>query len=311
MVLTTLFFAMRDASTSTDIITMDEFVDTFTETLISWSSQSTTEVGRGRRSTDSSSLTRLSEYVNVNCNLMCIIETQGEGSHRQILVCTSESKGSHRKGIPVRTTCVEHASGRLLHMIIAVSDASADCLDNDFAKAVSDALHTMTPEPEALYLTIEIPLLKLHRNDFTALASKVRRLSIYLGQAVHVDPNVLSSLSLDSFSFEGCRLKKTTVFQNESRHCDVNFLYTCPKIDEFILSVDRTGWTRLCSERAYNHSNAQHFGEQQACGCNDYRSLLEALHNSEKSRFNDEKFAMLKDENKRMQTAVVEEDAGS
>ncbi|KAL5967578.1 hypothetical protein TSMEX_004684 [Taenia solium] len=283
MVLTTLLFAMRDVGTSTDITTMDEFVDTFTETLVSWSSQSTTDVGRGRRSTDSSSSTQPSEYVNVNCNLMCIIETQGEESHRQILVCTSGNKDNHRKGIPVRTTCVEHASGRLLHMIIAVPDASADYLDNDFAKAVSDAMHTMTPEPETLYLTIEIPLLTLHRNDFTALSSKVRRLSVYLGQAVHVDPNVLTALSLESFSLEGCRLKKTRVFQNESRRCDVNFLYTCPKIGEFVLSVDRTGWARLCSESSYNHSSTQYFEKQSVCGCNDYKSLLEALHNSKKA----------------------------
>lgn len=177
---------------------------------------------------------------------------------------------------------MEHASGRLLHMIIAVPDASADYLDNDFAKAVSDALLAMTPEPETLYLTIEIPLLILHQNDFTALSSKVRRLSIYLGQALHVDPNVLTALSLESFSFEGCRLKKTRVFQNESRHCDVNFLYTCPKIGELVLSVDRTGWTRLCSESSYNHANKQHFEKQPACGCNDYKSPLEALHSSKK-----------------------------
>ncbi|KAL5112827.1 hypothetical protein TcWFU_008886 [Taenia crassiceps] len=233
MVLTTLLFAMRNVST---------------KTLVSWSSQSTTDVGRGRRSTDSSSSPQPSEYVNVNCNLMCIIETQGEESHRQILVCTSGNKKNHRKGIPVRTTCVEHAS--------------ADYLDNDFAKAVQDALHTMTPEPETLYLTIEIPLLILHQNDFAALSSKVRRLSIYLGHAVHVDPNVLTALSLESFSFEGCRLKKTRVFQNESQHCDANFIYTCPKIGEFVLSVDRTGWARLCSESPYNHSNTQHFEKQ-------------------------------------------------
>lgn len=280
MVLTTLLLAMRDVSTNADITTMDEFVDTFTETLVSWGSHSTTDLGRGRRSADSSSSTQPSEYVNVNCNLMCIIETQGEESHRQILVCTSGNRDTHGKGIPVRTTCVEHASGRLLHMIIAVPNASVDYLDNDFAKAVRDALYTMTPEPETLYLTLEIPLLTLHQNDFTALSSKVRRLSIYLGQAVHVDPNVLTALSLESFSFEGCRLEKTRVFQNESQRCDVNFLYTCPKIGEFVLSVDRTGWTRLCSESPYNHSSAQHVEKQSVCGCNDYKSLLEALHNS-------------------------------
>ncbi|VDL42637.1 unnamed protein product [Hymenolepis diminuta] len=284
MVLATLSLVVRDVSSSRDIITMDEFVDTFTDTLISWNDRPTESLGRDRRSTDTSThSTQQSEYVNVDCNLVCRIEVNTYGPHQNVLVCRPKSKDIQRKGTLARTICVEHASGRLLHMIISIPNNSADHLDRGFAEAVSNALQGMNPEPETLYLTIEIPLSALRQDDFTALAPKLRRLSISSGLATQIDRYILSSLSLESYSFEGCHFKDTRVFHNESGLCDVNMLYTCPKIGDFILAADRIGWKKLCPEKSNNLALKVQPNplSDSRCGA-DYQSLIEALHLSRK-----------------------------
>lgn len=283
MVLTTLLLIMRRASTSADFITVDDFVDTFTEILISWNSRNAGSLGRGRRSSDSSLSKQQSEYVNVDCNLVCRTEANAAGNDRRALVCVPKSKDIQPKGTLVRTMCVEHASGSLLHMIISIPNNSADYLDWGFAEAVSKALREMSPEPAILYLTIEIPLLILRQNDFAALAPKLRRLSVYLGQAIHIDRNVLSTLSLESYSLEGCVFKDTRVFRNNSGFCDVNMFYTCPKIGDFVLAADKTGWKKLCPEKSDTLPLKAHPETTPTCACGaDYKSLLEALHLSNK-----------------------------
>lgn len=271
---------MRNSGAISEFITMDEFVDTFTENLISWNSRSNAEHERGRRSDSFPSAIQQSEYVNVKCNLICTIEMRGESPRRHVLVCNAEDTGTHQRGISVRTTCVEHTSGRLLHLILAVPNTSADYLSEDFAKAVSNALSLMTPEPETLYLTIEIPLSILRQSDFTALSPKMRRLSIYLGQAVHVDCNVLTALSLESILLEGCQYRETRVFRNDSRLCDAKLVYTCPNIGELELTADKTSWKRLCFENLDKYSTNQQLETQPVCSCGDYSSLLEALNHS-------------------------------
>nr|CDS26737.1 hypothetical protein HmN_000691100 [Hymenolepis microstoma] len=281
MVLTTLLLLLKEASSIEDIFTMDELVDTFTDTLISWNDRPTGSPGRGRRSADTSSTysTQQSEYVNVDCNLVCWIEVNADGPYQSALVCMPTDKDIQREGTLARTTCVEHASGRLLHMIISTFNNSADYLEWGFAEAVRKALQKMNPEPETLYLTVETPLSALRRNDFTALAPKLRRLSISLGLATHIDRHVLSTLSLESYSLEGCLFKDTHVFHNESGLCDVNMLYTCPKIGDFILVADRTGWKKLCPEKSEMLALKVQPNPLSDCKCGaDYQSLREALH---------------------------------
>ncbi|VDN97880.1 unnamed protein product [Rodentolepis nana] len=281
MVLTTLLLLVRDANSIEDIITMDELVDTFTDTLISWNDRPTGSTGRGRRSADTSSTysTRQSEYVNVDCNLVCWIEVNAGEIRQNALVCVPKGKDIQREGTLARTTCVEHASGRLLHMIISTFNNSADYLEWGFAETIYKVLVKMNPEPETLYLTIETPLSTLRQNDFTALAPKLRRLSISLGLAIKIDRHVLSTLSLESYSFEGCLFKDTRVFHNVSGLCDVDMLYTCPKIGDFILAADRTGWKKLCPEKSDILTLEVQPNPLSECRCGaDYQSLIDALH---------------------------------
>ncbi|VDD78194.1 unnamed protein product [Mesocestoides corti] len=276
--MTLLPFPPEDFSVNADVITMDEFVDTFTETLISWSSRPTESLHRNRRSVVSKPQ---SEYVNIDCNLTCSVQTTEATPQRRILVCRPGHAESQQNGILVRTTCVEHRSGRLLHMILAVSDATVDFLDSDFARILDGALHSLTPEPETFYLTLEVPLVNLRDGDFTEFSPKLRRLSVNLGHAVSVDRNVVEALSLESLSFEGCEFKGTRVFQNESNMCDVSLLYTCPKLGEISLASDRTAWKKQCPQRPDNCRFRQQLDAQPTCNCGDYKSLAETYREAE------------------------------
>ncbi len=175
-------------------------------------------------------------------------------------------------------------------MIISADDKWADYVDADFGGIVRDALSSLSPEPDFLYLTVDVPIIHLQEGDFTDLSPKLRRLSLSLGQATAIDTALIEPLSLESFTADGCQMKTTQVTRNDGTPCQVNLIYTCPQIGEFTLTADRMSRSKHCPKteemlhattgpvevptpRSSNDASS-------TCGCRDFRPLIEAIYSA-------------------------------
>lgn len=233
---------------------MKELVHSLSDHLIYFNSdlQSTYEQEiRVRRSSSDVEPKRASliEYASIDCNLTCWIQASRHNSN--VLTCKPKlSTPATIKVVPVQTDCTEHRSGRLLHIVIspAAKDSQADFISDGFSKNLQNALLTLHPSLEVLFLTIEIPITQIRKHDFKHIAKWLRRLSLFLAHTNMVDRGVLQSLTLDSFTAEGCDLLDTTV-NTPGNVCTVEFLLSCPEVDFLPLLADQATHRAHCSHQ--------------------------------------------------------------
>lgn len=272
------------------LITVEDLVDSFTEDLLSLNNQIEEENNRSRRSLSSSSSSSVSEYLKVSCNLTCSLQLRGAtDAPKHVLYCSRVDPTKEQPSLWVRSTCVEHRSGKLLHMSLSTNGLVADYIDEDFAQTVWEALRSLSPEPEFLYLTMDVPLRQARQVDFMELGPKLRRLAINLAQTTSVETDLVANLSLESLSIDGCRLKSTRVFnEDQGAYCTIDLIYACPQIGEVVLAADMATKQKHCRQAALDTPGAgnsktksesgQTVDSLNCCSCRNFQPLIEAIY---------------------------------
>ncbi|VDL97005.1 unnamed protein product [Schistocephalus solidus] len=283
-------------------LSMDEFVHSLSDNLISWNeyAQSVYETktkfrNQNELSANSWNLPIVKEYVKVDCQLVCWIQTVSNplsspafSANQRSLVCkpivNATNKTQHSSHVPVNVRCIAHQSGSLFHIIIsplpkAANDshqeheAIADLLSEGFALAIRTALMSTAPAMETLYLTLEISVAQLHYDDFKHLSVWLRRLSLQLGHTTSIDKAILTPLRLESFKVEDCEDAGLSVTKGEdSTECSVEFIFLCPDRDYFVLAADKTTLSKHCNKKEMGQTGLEMMQNEHAAS--DFNALV-------------------------------------